>query len=145
MKAYVLLAAVLTLPVLIGFGCAAEHRLEAGGIQKMPLPENPAEREKPQYDENRSPQKGDDSRSGRGPMRSYVPGQVIVKFQPELDETRIGAILTQYQLSKIKALPLPGVYQLKILNNDTVEQVIETLSKETDVVYVEPNLIMQTR
>ena len=78
-------------------------------------------------------------------MKSYEPGQVIVKFQPELDETRIGAVLTQYQLSKIKALPLPGVYQVKILNNDTVEQVIGTLSKETDVVYVEPNFIMQAR
>ncbi len=145
MKSFILLAGVLILLVLMGVGCAAQQGPGTGVIQKEPLPENPADREKPQYDENHPLESVDDSKSDRGPMKSYESGQVIVKFEPDLDETQVGDILTRYNLSKIKSLPLPGVYQVEILGDDTVEKIVETLSKEASVVYVEPNFIMQTQ
>ena len=131
--------------VLIVVGCAAQQGSGPGVAQKEPLPENPAEMEKPQYDESRLPEVVDDSKLDRGPMKAYAPGQVIVKFEADMDEAQIGDILTQYNLAKIKALSLPDVYLLKILSDDTVAKVVETLSKEVLVVYVEPNFLMQTQ
>lgn len=128
--------------VFIGVGCAANQGLGSEGYQKEPLPTDMADMEKPQYDENSSPELVGMPSPGAEP---HVPGQVIVKFKPEMNETQIGKILTQYQLAIIKALPLPGVYQVGILGDNSVEKVVETLSKEAAVVYAEPNFLMQTQ
>ena len=145
MKSLLFLAGVLILLFLIGIGCAAQKGPGAGVVQKNPLPENPAEMEKPPYDKNRPLETHDTPKPSRGPMKAYEPGQVLVMFKQNVDEAEIGNILARYKLFKMKALPLPGLYQVKILSNDSVEKVIETLFKEAAVEYVEPNFIMQTQ
>lgn len=145
MKSFLFLTGVLTLLVLIGIGCAAQEGSGPGVIQKETLPESPSEIEKPQYDENRLPEVVDDSKSNRGPMKAYESGQLIVKFQADMDEAQIGNILTRYNLAKIKALSLPDVYLVKILDDESVLKVVEMLSKDAAVVYAEPNFLMQTQ
>lgn len=145
MKSFLFLTGVLILLVLIGVGCAAQQGSGSVVVPKEPLPEKPADMEKPQYDENHPPEVVDDSKFDRVPMKAYEPGQVIVKFAADIDEAKIGDMLTQYNLAKIKALPLPGVYLVKILGDDSVAKVVETLSKEAAVVYAEPDFLMQTQ
>lgn len=129
--------------VFLGVGCAAHQGPGSGDYQKEPLPTDMTDMEKPEYDENRPPEVVDMSKPDGDSTKSYVPGEVIVKFKPEMDETQVGEVLTQYKLAKIEALPLPSVYLLKILSDDTVDNVVETLSKETAVVYAEPNFTVK--
>ncbi len=143
MKSFLFLTGVLTLLVFIGIGCAAHQGPESEGYQKEPLPTDMADMEKPEYDENREPEVVDMSKPDGDSTKSYAPGEVIVKFKPEMDEAQIGEVLTQYKLAKIEALPLPGVYLVKIIGDDSVEEIVHRLSKETAVVYVEPNFVMQ--
>lgn len=145
MKSFLFLTGVLALLVFIGVGCAAHQGPGSADYQKEPLPTDMADMEKPEYDENRQPEVMDMSKPDGGPQKAYVPDQLIVKFKSEMDEAQIGEILTKYNLARMKSLPLPGVYQVEILGDDTVEKVIQTLSKEAAVVYAEPNFIMQTQ
>jgi hypothetical protein len=145
MKSFLPMTGVLLLFVLIGVGCAAQTGPAADGIYEKTLAEKTTDMDKPQYRENRPSEVSDNSKLDRVPMKAYVPGQVIVKFEKDLDEAQIGTLLTKYNLKIIKAMPLSDVYVVGIVSDESVAEVIEKLSKEASVSYIEPDHLMQTQ
>ncbi len=71
----------------------------------------------------------------------YVPGQVLVKFKPTLQNQLIDAAVAAYSSKKIKKIPRLEVYQLRIPKNITVEEMVYALNQNPDVEYAEPNFI----
>lgn len=71
----------------------------------------------------------------------YVPGQVLVKFKPNLREQLIEATMTAYAAKKIRRIPRLDVYQLQIPKYVTVEEMVYALNQNPDVEYAEPNFV----
>jgi len=73
--------------------------------------------------------------------RRYVPGQVLVKFKPNLREQSIEATMAAYTTKKIRRIPKVDVYQLQIPKYFTVEEMVYALNQNPDVEYAEPNYL----
>jgi hypothetical protein len=71
--------------------------------------------------------------------QSYVPGQVLVKFKDGVDEQAIHAIKEAMSLETIRVVRRPSLFLMRILNESSVEAVIERLSDFPEVSYAEPN------
>jgi len=74
-------------------------------------------------------------------QKDYLPDQVIVKFAGGTDIQTIKAIQTEMRLEIIKLVYKPNVYLMKILDDSSVESVIERLQHYKEVKYSEPNFI----
>jgi len=74
-------------------------------------------------------------------QKNYVPDQVIVKFTDGTDIQTIKAVQTEIRLEIIKLIYKPNVYLMKILDDSSVESVIERLQNYKEVKYSEPNFI----
>jgi len=71
----------------------------------------------------------------------YVPGQVLVKFKPTLQNQLIDATVAAYSSKKVRKIPRLEVYQLRIPQNIPVEEMVYALNQNPDVEYAEPNFI----
>ena len=71
--------------------------------------------------------------------QSYVPGQVLVKFKDGVDEQAIKTIKEAMSLETIRVVRRPNLFLMKIVNESSVEAVIERLCDFPEVSYAEPN------
>ena len=71
--------------------------------------------------------------------QSYVPGQVIVKFKDGVDEQAIQTIKEAMSLETIRIIRRPSLFLMRIVNESSVEAVIERLRDFPEVSYAEPN------
>lgn len=70
---------------------------------------------------------------------SYAPDQILVKFKPSLPAQAVSATLSAYRTKKMKRIPRINVYQLKLPEDVTVEEMIYVMSQNPDIEYAEPN------
>jgi len=83
------------------------------------------------------------SLNGGLPLRAegppYAPGQVLVRFKPEVSTQLINATLARYDTKKIKRISHLNLYQVRIPEWASVEEMAYALSQNPDVVYAGPN------
>jgi len=71
--------------------------------------------------------------------QNYVPGQVLVSFKDGVDEQAIQDIKKAMSLETIRIVSRPNLFLMRIVNESSVEAVIERLEDLPDVSYAEPN------
>jgi hypothetical protein len=81
-------------------------------------------------------------------MPAFVPGQLIIRFQPELTPEEIQAFYQEYGLTEMDDLdPAPAdkdrPLKLAFVPVDVDQGLIDTLERDARVVYAEPNFILQ--
>jgi len=85
------------------------------------------------------------SLNGGLPLRAegprYAPGQVLVRFKPEATTQLVNATLARYDTKKIKRISHLNLYQVRIPDWASVEEMAYALSQNPDVVYAGPNYI----
>ena len=69
----------------------------------------------------------------------YVPGEVLVKFKPEVSKERIPILLKEMGTEVVRVFENLGVYHLRITSGESTEAVIRKFSLLTEVEYAEPN------
>ena len=90
---------------------------------------------------NNQPQKQYKSSPKETTPIDYAPGQILVKFKDGTDIQTIRDIQVEMHLEIIKLVYKPNVYLMKILDNSSVESVMERLQYSKEVIYSEPNYI----
>ena len=76
-----------------------------------------------------------------GETKSYVPGEILVKFRDGTTDQTKKAIQKEVHLETIRLISKPNLYLMKILDGSSVESVMERLGKFKEVKYAEPNYI----
>ena len=76
-----------------------------------------------------------------GETKSYVPGEMLVKFRDGTTEQTKESIQREVHLETIRIVSKPNLYLMKILDGSSVESVMERLGKFKEVKYAEPNYI----
>ena len=71
----------------------------------------------------------------------YVPDQILVKFNPRLSVQSIETTIAAYQTNTIKKIPKLDIYQLRIAENLTVEEMVNSMNQNPDIELAEPNYI----
>jgi len=81
-----------------------------------------------------------------GPSRverpSYVPGQVLVKFKDGIDKQAVETIQRALSLKTIRVVRRPNLFLMRIMDESSVEAVIERLRGFPEVAYAEPNFLV---
>jgi len=80
-----------------------------------------------------------------GETKSYVPGEILVKFRDGTTDQAKEAIQRKVHLETIRLISKPNLYLMKILDGSSVESVMERLGKFKEVKYAEPNYIRSKR
>jgi thermitase len=83
----------------------------------------------------------DDRPAFRARGARFAPGQVLVKFKPEIEEPLLEATARAYGLEKIDRIPALQIYKYQIPAGLTVEETVHALRENPDVEYAEPNYI----
>jgi hypothetical protein len=73
----------------------------------------------------------------------YAPGEVLVKFKKNVTQARIQEINTKLGTEVVQYLEAIDVYQLKIVDQSGVEEIVGRYSQLPDVEYAEPNYTMR--
>jgi hypothetical protein len=76
--------------------------------------------------------------------RSFVSGEVLVKFKPSVSQERIDAILKETGTELLTMIKGIGVHRIRIVGKESVETVVKRLSAFQEVEYAEPNLLSRT-
>jgi hypothetical protein len=74
-------------------------------------------------------------------QQEYVPDELLIKFKKEVEDREIKEILDRHGFTVIKKIEGLTVYQVKISGNTSVLELIEILSKDSRIEYVEPNYL----
>jgi len=69
----------------------------------------------------------------------FAPGQVLVKFKPEIREPLLEATATAYGLRKLGQIPGLEIYKFQIPQAFSVAEMVYALRQNPDVEYAEPN------
>lgn len=77
------------------------------------------------------------------PEKSYRKGEVIVRFEKNVDKDRIESMLKQMGLEIVHTYTIPDLYLLTITSQKTVEETLEILHDHPEVMYAEPNYTIQ--
>ncbi len=73
----------------------------------------------------------------RGP--AWSPDYILVKFKPALDQEFHISVLSAYNLSQIKRIPVLNIYRAKITASSSVKEMVYILNQNPDVAYAEPD------
>jgi len=76
--------------------------------------------------------------------RSFVAGEVLVKFKPSVSPERMDTILRESGTELINLIKGIGVHHVRIVGKESVETVVKRLSAFQEVEYAEPNLLSRT-
>jgi len=71
--------------------------------------------------------------------KDYVSGEILVKFKEGTEDQAIKAIQEELQLETIRLVTKPNLFLMKILDETSIEYVIERLQNYKEVKYSEPN------
>jgi subtilisin family serine protease len=69
----------------------------------------------------------------------YAPGEVLVRFKPGVSSRLIKTTLARYDTKRIKRIPRLNLYQVRIPDWASVEEMSYALSRNPDVMYAGPN------
>lgn len=76
---------------------------------------------------------------------SYVEGEVLIKFNPEVDSSSHKEIIEEYDCSVKNVIEKLDVYRVKIPEDKTVPEMVDILSKDDRIKYAEPNVIYKVQ
>ena len=76
-----------------------------------------------------------------GETKSYVPGEILVKFRDGTTDQAKEALQKEVHLETIRIISKPNLYLMKILDDSSVESVMKRLRYYEDVQYSEPNYV----
>jgi subtilisin family serine protease len=71
--------------------------------------------------------------------KRFVPGQVLVTFNPTLSTQTVKTTINAYQAKIIDRIPNFGIYLLEVPSHSTVEETAYALTLNPDVAHVSPN------
>jgi len=74
--------------------------------------------------------------------QAYVPGEILVKFNPGVSEAKIKALNSNHGTSVTYTSPYAGFKKLIIPKTKSVEEMVEIYSKNPNVEYAVPNYVM---
>ena len=74
--------------------------------------------------------------------QNYIPGVILIKFKDGTDVQSIKTIQKKLGLRTIKVVPKLNMYQMKIQNGSSVEDIMKRLQSFREVEYSEPNYIV---
>jgi hypothetical protein len=74
-------------------------------------------------------------------QKGYVPDELFIKFKSEVQEKEIKEFLELHGFTVIKKIEGQEVYQVKIPGDQSVLEMVEALSKDPRIQYVEPNYV----
>ncbi len=77
----------------------------------------------------------------RNVSKKYATDQVLVKFKSFVSKERVERTIATYRARPLKRIPHVDVYQLKIPEDSTVEEMTFLMGQNPDVEYVGPNYI----
>jgi thermitase len=83
----------------------------------------------------------DDRPASRARQARFAPGQVLVKFKPELGEPLLEATARAYGLEKIDRIPGLEIYKYRVPAGFSVEETVYALRANPEVEYAEPNYV----
>ena len=75
----------------------------------------------------------------RAQRLSYEPGQVLVSFKDGVEKQAVESIQRALSLKTIRIVRRPNLFLMRIMDESSVEAVIERLRDFPDVAYAEPN------
>ena len=76
--------------------------------------------------------------------RSFVSGEVLVKFKPSVSQERVDAVLKEAGTELITVIKGIEVHHVRIVGKESVETVVKRLSTFQEVEYAEPNVLSRT-
>lgn len=79
--------------------------------------------------------------NGSAPKGEYVPGEIVVKFNPGVSEQQIAAINARHGAAVISTSRFAGFKRLKVPKGKTVSEMTAIYSRNPNVEYAEPNFI----
>jgi thermitase len=71
----------------------------------------------------------------------FAPGQVLVRFKPNVSTQLVEATLARYGSQEIKRIPHLNLYQIRIPDGTSVEEMVYALSQNPDVQSAGPNYV----
>jgi hypothetical protein len=81
----------------------------------------------------------------RAPRRTYVPGQVLVKFRSGIGVAEVERIRSEAGLETLQVVSAPHLYLMKITDGSAVEDMLARLRKYPEIVYAEPNYVRSVK
>ncbi len=73
---------------------------------------------------------------------AYKPGEVLVRFAPKTEKTRLEAVLEELGMEIVEAFPLPNLFRVKAKDPTvSVEAMVKHLNALPEVLYAEYNFI----
>lgn len=81
----------------------------------------------------------------RAQRPSYEPGQVLVSFKDGVDGQVVESIQRALSLKTIRVVRRPTLFLMRIMDESSVDAVIERLRGFPDVAYAEPNYRVSAR
>ena len=79
----------------------------------------------------------------QGQPQQYVPHEVLVKFNPDINPETIAEIQAQLKLEMVREFRSPNLYLMKITDGTSVEAIIKMLKTYEEVKYAEPNYVVK--
>lgn len=71
----------------------------------------------------------------------YNPGEILVKFKPDISQEEIKSIILSYRVSVIEHIEAINVYRLKIPDGSHVQEMVDFFNRHPRCQYAEPNYI----
>ena len=71
----------------------------------------------------------------------YAPGEILVKFKPDIREDAINTMNSEYETS-VKSTLLSGTKILNVPSGKTVDEMVKIYASLSEVEYAEPNYIV---
>ncbi len=78
-------------------------------------------------------------------LPAYRPGEVLVRFKSKADATTITRATRRAGARSVRSFDIGQVHHLFLSGDTSVEDALETLSKDPDVEFVEPNYLLYTQ
>ena len=78
----------------------------------------------------------------RAQSSSYAPGQILVRFKDGVDKQAVESIQRALFLKTIRVVSRPNLFLMRIMDESSVEAVIERLKDFPEVAYAEPNFLV---
>ncbi len=75
----------------------------------------------------------------KAPTGDYVPGELLIKYKPEVRSATAAYYQTQYEVTTMKSFNAIGVDHVKLPQTMTVEGALEVFQSDPNVEYAEPN------
>jgi subtilisin family serine protease len=80
------------------------------------------------------------SRSSAGSAASFVPGELLLMFNPETEQSQIDSVIAQYGATVLSVIPGLNVYHMKVAE-EAVEAALESYQASPYVQAAQPNFI----